>query len=77
VCVLATESGGYHVLGNLTLVQTDVNSNVVITGTLSGLAPNSKHGLSVCTHGDMSKGAASCGPIFNPFGPYYSKHCWL
>jgi Copper/zinc superoxide dismutase (SODC) len=70
VCVLASESGGYHILGSLTLTQADVNGNVVITGTLSGLSPNSKHGLTVCQNGDITKGAASCGPIFNPFGPY-------
>jgi hypothetical protein len=70
VCVLATESGGYHVLGSLTLAQADVNGTVTISGSLSGLSPNSKHGLSVCSYGDLSKGAGSCGPIFNPFGPF-------
>jgi Copper/zinc superoxide dismutase (SODC) len=72
--VLVNESGGSHVLGHLTLTQADVNSNVVITGTLTGLTPNHKHGLSVCVSGDISKGASTCGPIFNPFGKNHCKN---
>ncbi|EEC44657.1 predicted protein, partial [Phaeodactylum tricornutum CCAP 1055/1] len=53
--------------GCLTLTQADINQPVKISGSLSGLAAG-KHGISVCVSGDLSQGASSCGPIFNPFG---------
>jgi hypothetical protein len=65
------------VLGTLSLTQqhaalsADSNSKnasvVRITGTLHNLSPGS-HGICLCAAGDLSKGASSCGPIFNPFG---------
>lgn len=61
-------------MGHVTLTQSDVNGNVTLTGTLSGLPPLQKHGLSVCSYGDISKGAATCGSIFNPFGTYRFIH---
>jgi Cu/Zn superoxide dismutase len=70
VCVLMSESGN-NVLGHLTISQSDVNQPVKITGNLTGLTPG-KHGLSVCVAGDLSQGASTCGPIFNPFGMYRS-----
>lgn len=66
VCVVVSENGN-NVLGPLTMSQSDLTAPVKITGTLTGLTPG-KHGLSICSSGDLSKGAASCGPIFNPFG---------
>jgi Cu/Zn superoxide dismutase len=65
-CVLVSDSGS-NTLGYLTITQADVNQPVKIKGSLSGLTPG-KHGLSVCVAGDLSQGAASCGPAFNPFG---------
>jgi Cu/Zn superoxide dismutase len=68
VCVLMSDTGN-NVLGQLTITQPDVNQPVKITGNLTGLTPG-KHGLSVCVAGNLTQGAASCGPIFNPFGTY-------
>jgi Cu-Zn family superoxide dismutase len=70
VCVLISETGN-NVLGHLVITQGDVNQPVKITGALTGLAPG-KHALSVCVAGDLSTGASSCGPIFNPFGTYHT-----
>jgi hypothetical protein len=47
-------------------------SVVRITGTLHNLSPGT-HGLCLCAAGDLSKGASSCGPIFNPFGTSSTK----
>jgi len=66
VCSLASESGG--TIGHLTLTQASgVSQPVQITGSLTGLTAG-KHGLSICVSGDLTNGATSCGPIFNPFG---------
>lgn len=54
-------------MGVLYLSQTSEDAPTTITGKLKDLAPG-KHGIHVCTYGDMSEGASSCGPIFNPFG---------
>jgi Cu-Zn family superoxide dismutase len=67
VCAIVSETGANNVLGYVTLRQSDVNSEVHITGSLL-LSAGVKHGFSVCVYGDVSQGAASCGPIFNPFG---------
>lgn len=56
-----------QVLGSLKLTQQLPDGPVRIQGTLQHLQPG-KHGLCICTAGDLSQGAASCGPIFNPFG---------
>lgn len=66
ICLLVSETGN-NVLGHLTLEQADLTQSSTIKGTLTGLSPG-KHGISVCVAGDLSKGAASCGAIFNPFG---------
>lgn len=73
VCVLYNESTSSSaaqsatIMGVLNLSQTSDDAPTVITGKLRDLAPG-KHGIHVCTYGDMSEGATSCGPIFNPFG---------
>ena len=55
-------------MGVLHLSQATEDAPTIIEGTLQGLTPG-KHGIHVCTYGDMSDGGAtSCGPIFNPFG---------
>lgn len=72
VCVLYNESSSSSaqnatIMGVLNLSQTSEDAPTVITGKLRDLTPG-KHGIQVCTYGDMSEGATSCGPIFNPFG---------
>jgi Cu/Zn superoxide dismutase len=68
VCVMVSETGSNAVIGQLTLTQVDlVKGPVRITGQVSGLLPG-KHGMSVCVSGNLTNGASSCGPIFNPFG---------
>ena len=54
-----------------TLMLTQNGDKVQITGSLTGLGGSAgKRGISVCTHGNLSSGAQSCGPIFNPFGRF-------
>lgn len=70
VCVMVSETGNNSVIGTLTLVQVDlIKGPVRITGQLQGLLPG-KHGISVCVAGNLSSGASTCGPIFNPFGTF-------
>jgi superoxide dismutase, Cu-Zn family len=68
-CILTAESGS-NVTGMLTLVQASDESPVVVTGELKGLV-SGKHGITVNTYGDLSDGAQSCGPIFNPFTQHH------
>jgi Cu/Zn superoxide dismutase len=67
MCVVVSETGNNQVLGHVLLTQADTTHPVKVTGVLTGLAPG-KHGISICVSGDLSQGAVSCGPIFNPFG---------
>ena len=66
-CVLQQE-GSSGVSGSLKITQASDSSSTVIEGQISGLTPGQKHGISVCTYGDLSQGSASCGTSFNPFG---------
>jgi Cu-Zn family superoxide dismutase len=66
VCQIVS-SNNNQVLGYLTLTQQGVDGPVTIKGSLSGLTPG-KHGISICTFGDLTDGATSCGTVFNPFG---------
>ena len=62
-------SGSNTTMGTLSLSQT--GDKVQITGTLTGLGGSAgKRGISVCTYGNLSSGAQSCGSIFNPFGAF-------
>jgi len=54
-------------MGVLTLSQASEDAPTVIEGKLRGLSAG-RHGIHVCAYGDLSEGAASCGPIFSPFG---------
>jgi len=72
VCVVVSDAGNNNALGSLTLTQPDIAHPTKIEGKLQGLTPG-KHGLSVCVSGDLSSGASSCGPIFNPFGTLSCK----
>jgi Cu-Zn family superoxide dismutase len=51
----------------LSLAQSSEDSPTIISGEVKGLAPG-KHGISINVYGDLSDGASSCGPIFDPFG---------
>eukprot|EP00531_Pseudo-nitzschia_arenysensis_P019630 CAMPEP_0116123316 /NCGR_PEP_ID=MMETSP0329-20121206/4682_1 /TAXON_ID=697910 /ORGANISM="Pseudo-nitzschia arenysensis, Strain B593" /LENGTH=141 /DNA_ID=CAMNT_0003617221 /DNA_START=155 /DNA_END=580 /DNA_ORIENTATION=- len=48
--------------------QTQEDGPTVIEGTIRGLTPGQKHGMSICTYGDVRDSSTSCGAIFNPFG---------
>ncbi|CAJ1930939.1 unnamed protein product [Cylindrotheca closterium] len=56
------------VSGSLKITQDSESSSTVFEGQIRGLTPGQKHGISVCTYGDLSEGSASCGTSFNPFG---------
>ena len=64
-CSLVTETGGFA--GLLRLSQASEDSSTIIEGEIRGLTVG-KHGISVNVFGNLSGGAAGCGPIFNPFG---------
>eukprot|EP00538_Stauroneis_constricta_P012051 CAMPEP_0119562388 /NCGR_PEP_ID=MMETSP1352-20130426/20285_1 /TAXON_ID=265584 /ORGANISM="Stauroneis constricta, Strain CCMP1120" /LENGTH=159 /DNA_ID=CAMNT_0007610781 /DNA_START=17 /DNA_END=496 /DNA_ORIENTATION=- len=67
VCVLTSE-GSIDVNGTLTFSQASETAPTIIKGQLRGLTAKQKHGIQICTYGDLSAAGASCGPIFNPFG---------
>jgi Cu-Zn family superoxide dismutase len=67
VCVLQ-QDGNSGVNGALKLSQATEAGPTTIEGTLKGLTPGQKHGISICVYGDVSDGGTSCGPSFNPFG---------
>jgi len=72
-CVLLSQqTAASTVIGTLFLKQE--GDAVHIRGTLSNLSPG-KHGLSIGVAGDLSQGAASCGPTFNPFGESVERCC--
>ena len=51
------------------------NDQVKVTGTFSGLAPNSEHGIHVHEVGDCSAlDASSAGGHYNPMGTKHGKH---
>jgi superoxide dismutase, Cu-Zn family len=61
-------SGDSKVKGTVSLVQDSADSNVVISYNLTGLEPSALRGFHVHTAGDLSKGCASAGPHYNPYG---------
>lgn len=65
-CTLVNQqTASVSILGHLLLEETD--GIVSVRGKIHNLHPG-KHGITVCIAGDLSHGATSCGPIFNPFG---------
>jgi len=58
--------GTNGVSGKLELKQDDSTGPVIITGQITGLPPNSKHGFHVHGSGDVRNGCASTGSHFNP-----------
>ena len=69
VCVFYPE-GSSGVSGSITMSQTQEDGPTVVEGTVRGLTPGQRHGISLCTYGDVRDSSSSCGPIFNPFGTY-------
>ena len=67
VCVLIGE-GNNSASGTLRLSQASEDAPTKVEGTVRGLTPGSKHGISICIWGDLTDGGNSCGNIFNPFG---------
>lgn len=67
VCTFQAE-GNSGVSGALKLTQSSESGVTTLEGTIRGLTPGQKHGISLCVYGDLSDGGASCGPAFNPFG---------
>eukprot|EP00934_Nitzschia_sp_Nitz4_P005192 Nitzschia sp. Nitz4//scaffold191_size41780//29632//30214//NITZ4_007473-RA/size41780-processed-gene-0.73-mRNA-1//1//CDS//3329540199//5182//frame0 len=67
VCVFQSE-GTSGVSGALKLSQNSEADPTTFEGTIRGLTPGQKHGIALCTFGDLGGGGVSCGPIFNPFG---------
>lgn len=49
------------------LVQETRGGTVKISGEVTGLSPNQKHGFHIHKFGDLSQGCNSVGPHFNPF----------
>ena len=80
VCVFYPE-GSSGVSGSITMSQTQEDGPTVVEGTIRGLTPGQKHGISICTYGDLRDTSTSCGDIFNPFGTWKIKtknlHCTL
>jgi len=49
------------------LTQTTEDGPTTISGEIRGLGPG-KHGIAICTYGDITPGGADLGAMFNPFG---------
>mmetsp|Transcript_23436 Transcript_23436/g.49890 ORF Transcript_23436/g.49890 Transcript_23436/m.49890 type:complete len:163 (+) Transcript_23436:321-809(+) len=67
VCVFHPE-GSSGVSGSITMSQTQEDAPTVLEGTIRGLTPGQRHGMALCTYGDVRDTSSSCGAIFNPFG---------
>mmetsp|Transcript_22898 Transcript_22898/g.26102 ORF Transcript_22898/g.26102 Transcript_22898/m.26102 type:complete len:162 (-) Transcript_22898:71-556(-) len=70
VCILASDaslSGSGGVYGVITLTQSHDSEPTTIKGEIKGLTPNTLHGISLNTYGDLSDFATSTGEPFNPF----------
>ena len=76
VCTLQPE-GNSGVSGALKLTQSSENGPTSFEGTIRGLTPGQKHGISLCVYGDLSDGSTSCGPTFNPFGTFFDLYLTL
>jgi len=64
ICVLKGDS---VTTGTVTLTQEKADSEVVLKGKITGLAPGS-HGFHIHEFGDNTNGCTSAGAHFNPFG---------
>eukprot|EP00980_Cylindrotheca_fusiformis_P004365 scaffold925_cov129-Cylindrotheca_fusiformis.AAC.18 len=66
ICVFQQE-GNSGVSGSIKISQASESGPSTLEGQVRGLTPGQKHGISVCTYGDLSDGSTSCGGPFNPF----------
>ncbi|MCD9027994.1 superoxide dismutase family protein [Luteimonas sp. BDR2-5] len=65
-------TAGNQTAGQLTF--TDVDGRIEVTGTVTGLAPDSEHGFHVHEHGDCSApDGSSAGGHFNPGGSEHGR----
>jgi len=55
-----------NVKGTLELKQENSAAPVLVTGEITGLSPNTKHGFHVHGFGDVRDGCTSTGSHFNP-----------
>jgi superoxide dismutase, Cu-Zn family len=64
---------GNGVIGSVQFAQR--GENVLVTGEIAGLAPNSEHGFHIHEKGDCSSGdGMSAGGHFNPMGKAHGAH---
>jgi len=68
-------SGTSGINGTIRLTQTTEDGPTTISGEIRGLGPG-KHGIAICTYGDITPGGADLGAMFNPFGMLWSEHFW-
>jgi len=67
VCVITGEPSFKNVSGIVRFSQLPRSSNVTIEAEITGLTKG-KHGIHIHEYGDLTKGCASAGAHFNPFG---------
>ncbi|KAF8798980.1 hypothetical protein BYT27DRAFT_7202720 [Phlegmacium glaucopus] len=69
--VVAVLNGDSQVTGHVDFKQKVLDGNkvgqVLVTGYISGLSPNSSHGFHVHESGDLQNGCLSTGGHYNPF----------
>lgn len=72
VSVIQAKSGS-SIQGSMSFTQS--GNNVNVTGTFSGLTPNSEHGIHIHEYGDCSAlDASSAGGHYNPHSGKHGKH---
>jgi len=71
ICVLKGEGA---TTGTVSLIQDKPDSEVVVCGKISGLAPG-QHGFHIHEFGDNTNGCTSAGSHFNPFGKTHGGPC--
>ena len=72
VSVLQAKSGS-NIQGSMSFIQS--GSQVKVTGTFSGLKPNSEHGIHIHEQGDCKAlDASSAGGHYNPSGNKHGNH---
>ena len=75
ISAAVSEFKGPDIFGVVRLAQ--VNMELArIEATFSGLSPG-KHGWSINEFGDLTRGAASTGKMFNPINEENTKEVWF